>query len=224
MVKRTLVTGDIHGGLKALEQVLERAGTGKDDRLIFLGDYVDGWSDSSGIIGFLNDLSLKNECVFIMGNHDYFHLRELEEQKNSEINPDIKFFRKCCSYYIDEENRLFVHAGFLSKKGVLKEKDQKELFNNRTFWRQAYALYKSEVPWKNWPETYKLYKEVYIGHTPTLKYGSYSPMHCGNVWNMDTGASYDGPLSMMDIDSREIWRSEPVYLLYPSERGKKQVD
>ena len=38
---RTLVIGDIHGGLKALEQVLERANVTPEDKLIFLGDYVD---------------------------------------------------------------------------------------------------------------------------------------------------------------------------------------
>ena len=42
-MSRTLVVGDIHGGLKALEQALERANVTDKDKLIFLGDYVDGW-------------------------------------------------------------------------------------------------------------------------------------------------------------------------------------
>ncbi len=41
-MERTLIIGDIHGACKGLEQVLERAGLTADDRLIFLGDYVDG--------------------------------------------------------------------------------------------------------------------------------------------------------------------------------------
>lgn len=41
---RTLVIGDIHGGLKGLQQVLENVVLQKDDHLIFLGDLVDGWS------------------------------------------------------------------------------------------------------------------------------------------------------------------------------------
>lgn len=40
-MKRTLVIGDIHGGLKALIQVLERVEVKQNDRLIFLGDYVE---------------------------------------------------------------------------------------------------------------------------------------------------------------------------------------
>ena len=51
-MKRTLAIGDIHGGLKALKQVLERANVNENDKLIFLGDYVDGWSESSQVIQF----------------------------------------------------------------------------------------------------------------------------------------------------------------------------
>ena len=50
---RTLVVGDIHGGLLALEQVLERALVTIDDTLIFLGDYVDGWGQSPDVLDFL---------------------------------------------------------------------------------------------------------------------------------------------------------------------------
>ena len=50
---RTLVIGDIHGGLKALHQVVERANITKDDHLIFLGDYVDGWSESAQVLQYL---------------------------------------------------------------------------------------------------------------------------------------------------------------------------
>jgi serine/threonine protein phosphatase 1 len=69
-MKRTLVFGDIHGGLKALLQLLERIDHAENDRFIFLGDYVDGWSESKQLIDFLIDLSQKRECIFIKGNHD----------------------------------------------------------------------------------------------------------------------------------------------------------
>jgi serine/threonine protein phosphatase 1 len=55
-MKRTFVIGDIHGGLKALKQVLQNAAVTKEDTLIFLGDYVDGWSESVQVISFLIDL------------------------------------------------------------------------------------------------------------------------------------------------------------------------
>lgn len=67
---RTLAIGDIHGGFKALIQVLEKAGVTEKDTLIFLGDYVNGWSGSSRVIQFLIELSGRQECIFIKGNHD----------------------------------------------------------------------------------------------------------------------------------------------------------
>ena len=56
-MKRILVFGDIHGGLRALVQLLDRAKINPNDRLIFLGDYVDGWSESAQLISFLTELS-----------------------------------------------------------------------------------------------------------------------------------------------------------------------
>ena len=70
MTKRTLVIGDIHSGLKALEQVLLRAEVSSTDRLIFLGDYVDGWSTAVETVDFLMDFEKTHECVFLRGNHD----------------------------------------------------------------------------------------------------------------------------------------------------------
>ena len=64
-MKRTLVIGDIHGGLRALIQVLEKANVTQNDTLIFLGDYVDGWSESPQVIDFLIGLSQKQNCIFI---------------------------------------------------------------------------------------------------------------------------------------------------------------
>jgi serine/threonine protein phosphatase 1 len=54
---RTLVIGDIHGGLRALHQILERAKVTTKDTLIFLGDYVDGWSQSPQVLDFIIDLN-----------------------------------------------------------------------------------------------------------------------------------------------------------------------
>ena len=67
---KTFVIGDIHGGLKALIQVLEKANPKKKDRLIFLGDFVDGWSESMEVIDYLIKLNHKFSCIFLRGNHD----------------------------------------------------------------------------------------------------------------------------------------------------------
>ena len=41
-----------------------------NDKLIFLGDYVDGWSESAATIQFLIEIAEKHDCILIKGNHD----------------------------------------------------------------------------------------------------------------------------------------------------------
>lgn len=148
-MKRTLVIGDIHGGFKALIQVLERAKVTPDDTLMFLGDYVDGWSESAQTIQYLIELSEKQECVFILGNHDLWCKLWLEKGATNPIwlahggkgtresyiktgsltqESHRKFFNELKNYHIDNDNRLFVHAGFTSMHGVEKEYNENDFY------------------------------------------------------------------------------------------------
>ena len=52
-MSRTIVIGDIHGALKALDQFIIKIAPENQDRIIFLGDYVDGWSESTQVIQYL---------------------------------------------------------------------------------------------------------------------------------------------------------------------------
>lgn len=61
---RTLVIGDIHGAYLPLMQALDRARISPLDTLIFLGDYVDGWSQSPEVIEYLINLRSSYNCIF----------------------------------------------------------------------------------------------------------------------------------------------------------------
>ena len=61
-----------------------------------------------------------------------------------------------------------------------------------------------------YPKRLTLYKEIYIGHTPTLNYGSVQPMCRHHIWNLDTGAGFIGRVTLMDIETKEYWQSDPV--------------
>ncbi len=37
------------------------------------------------------------------------------------------------------------------------------------------------------------------------------------MWNLDTGAGFTGPLTLMDVDSKVYWQSDEVHTLYPGE-------
>lgn len=239
---KTVVIGDIHGGLKALEQVIEKANLPSDSRYIFVGDYVDGWSQSAEVVSFLLKFSQENKCVFIRGNHDDLLYRYLStgesnpmwlsqggnssiesysQLSKSELEIHLQFFQNLDNYYIDPENRLFVHAGFTNQQGPQNEYYKNLVYWDRTLWEMVCAMDTSlnkESP--NYPKRLKLFKEIFIGHTPVTRVGFKIPAHYANVWNVDTGAAYKGKLSMLDVDSKELWQSDPVYTLYPKEKGR----
>jgi len=43
------------------------------------------------------------------------------------------------------------------------------------------------------------------------------------VWNLDTGSCFDGKLSMINIDTEEIFQSDVVKELYPDEKGRNET-
>lgn len=238
---RTLVIGDIHGGYRALIQVLQRADVTEKDTLIFLGDYVDAWSESPELLDFLIELGQKQRCIFIRGNHDDLLLEWFGGAENklwhenggtstieayntvSEANKKrhIDFLEKLQNYYLDDENRLFVHAGFTHLNGVTYEYYPKMFFWERTLWESALSLNPALTPEDTlYPKRFKLYKEIYIGHTPVTRIGETTPQNRANVWNVDTGAAFKGKLTILDIATKEYWQSDSLPELYPGEIGR----
>lgn len=241
-MNRTLVVGDIHGGLKGLVQVMERAKITSADTLIFLGDYVDGWSESAPTIQFLIDLSKKHQCLFIKGNHDYWceiYLKEgipnetwllhggastlanYQRLSAQEKTVHLTFLEGMKLYHIDHKDRLFIHAGFTSMKGPQQEFYPSNYFWDRTLWEMALAM-NNQIKSDSviYPKRLKLFTEIYIGHTPTIHFESDTPMNAMNVWNLDTGAAFTGKLTIMDIDTKEFWQSDSLTELYPMEKGR----
>ena len=236
MEAKVLVIGDVHGACRALKQVLEKVGLNKGDSLIFIGDYVDGWPESAEVIDYLIRLANEFSSVFIKGNHDVLCASWLlgnETDVNWLENKDepmiksyegisderrklhLDFFSSLKDYYIDPENRLFVHAGFTSMKGPEEEFFASNFSNDRTLLETALAL-RGNVAMNPmfYPKRLRLFREIFVGHTPTTKYGITTPIHAGNLWDVDTGASYHGRISVMDINTKEFWQSDLVESLY----------
>ena len=59
------------------------------------------------------------------------------------------------------------------------------------------------------------YKEVLIGHTTIWRH-SKLPMRVGRVVFMDTGGGFEGVLSLMNVDTYEVYQSDLVSTLYPN--------
>jgi serine/threonine protein phosphatase 1 len=240
-MKRTLIFGDIHGGLKSLEQVLERASVTTEDKLIFLGDYVDRYPDSFGVIEKLIELSSTNECIFIRGNHDQWFLECLStyspsnriwkltggsETIRSYVNSDHskfeshkKFLEKTVLYY-EEGRTLFVHGGFTNSHSIQKEPYESNFYWDRTLWESAVLLQEvleHNKLFVNIPKRFTLYDKIFIGHTCTLNHGQDKPMQSYSVVNIDTGGGFsNGRLTCYSLHDDLYWQSDRMSQLYPS--------
>jgi serine/threonine protein phosphatase 1 len=239
---KKFVIGDLHGSNKALLQVLEKSGFDKEsDLLISLGDIADGWNEVPECVDTL--LSIKN-LISIRGNHDvwvydwfeygktpilwteqggqatldaYVRTEKLIEESHKE------FWKNQIDWYIDDENRLFIHAGWDYMEGfphgatlpVNAGSIAKECHWDRSLLKGAYSAFGD----KNCKGRFKAldqFKEIYIGHTAM----NGEPKQFNNLWNMDTGAGWNGQLTIMDINSKEFWQSDFTTVLHPGERGR----
>ncbi|MFM1878722.1 MAG: hypothetical protein RLZZ241_1588 [Bacteroidota bacterium] len=241
-VPRKLVFGDIHGGLLALEAVLDQIQPKEEDEFIFLGDYVDGWSQAYETIEYLIGFSANYSCRLLRGNHDDLLLGWLREgvenplwlnsgglasQRSYESigvkdrQRHIVFLEQLLDYHLDSENRLFVHAGFTNLRGVEHEYISKNFYWDRTLWETALSLDpRLKRSDSRYPSRLQHYSEIFIGHTPVSRIGKVQPHRAANVWNVDTGAAFQGPLSVMEVQNKLLWQSKPVHLYYPGETGR----
>lgn len=257
--RRTLVISNISGGLKALQQCLLASKYNQaTDKLIFLGDYVGKLGHNPETIEALLwfKRTAKFPPVFIEGDTDRWTKDWLKTGKanlywlgtngkevvkqyiKSQYLADpnhLEFFQYSKPFYVDDENRLFVHAGFDSEKGVGNAYYTTSYYFNQSLWRSSVSNPKEYYVTKRGSvkqfRSY-LYKEIFIGHVPTIDsaYTKYTPEtkhykgHIGhlidkpmkrrNIYNINTGAEFGFPLTIMDIDSKQIWQSKPTREIY----------
>jgi len=166
--------------------------------------------------------------TYILGNHDLWTYEwmltgkaesiwlsqggEATVKSYSEGVPPshVIFFNKALPYFLDN-NRLFVHAGIDSRQPLEKQGLDTFIWD-RTLVHQALELYARKVEKK-----LTSFDEVYVGHTPILLK---HPIVSGGIWLMDTGAGWSGVLSMMNVDTKEVFVSDPVPELYPGVAGR----
>ena len=166
-------------------------------RFIFVGDYINKGPDSKKVLDFLKKLNLKFECVFILGNHEFFLLnsnlykRELAEKggnitlKNFQLNTfdelskhllqEYDFiFKKFKLYYIISDY-VVSHSGINPRKIKLplNHMDMSDFLFNRIDFLKYNKKYLNK------------YKFIF-GHTAFN-----SVFYDGVKIGIDTGACYD---------------------------------
>jgi serine/threonine protein phosphatase 1 len=145
------------------------------------------------------------------------------------------FFRNQALYYIDDQNRCFVHGGF-NRHNDFKGQGKHVYCWDRDLWMSAMSF--SAIDKKYGFRMKDKFIEVFIGHTATTNWETNEtktdagivlpagnpidyPIKAANIWNMDTGAGWDGRLTIMDVDTKEYFQSDLVEQLYKGEKGRK---
>lgn len=205
---RNLAFGDVHGCLTALDTVLTIVQPQKDDRLFFLGDYVDRGPDSRGVIDRILQLSQEHEVLCLTGNHEIMMLTAREdvgmyhswlgyggeETLQSYLDEDSQtpsinrvpwqhwdFLESTCRPYFETEHFIFVHANVLPEV-PLDRQDEATLFWNK---------FTNRGPHRSG-------KRVICGHS-SQKSGL--PLDVGHSVVIDTWVYGEGWLTCLDIES-----------------------
>lgn len=232
---RIYAIGDIHGYRAELERAhrliaADRARVGDDGaQVVHLGDLCDRGPDTRGVIDFLLAGAARGEpWITLKGNHDRLMSYFLEDEPRidpymlvgwSWFNDGVGGIETLASYgvAVAKKERLYqlherardavpeTHKAFLAALPTSYETDEL-LF--------VHAGIRPGVPLDEQTETDLLWirtefhddkrdhgKLVIHGHTPVK-----TVTHYGNRLNIDTGAGYGRPISVVVIEGHKVWR------------------
>ena len=224
--QRLLVMGDIHGHYEKMLKVLALCEYDPaKDRLVLLGDYVDRGPASSRVVKAVVQL-VKAGAVALYGNHEDLMLQALNKRQSGRIpaaaidqwyanggeitlngyraesttlDAHLDFFATLPRWY-EEKGFLFVHAGI--RPGILTAQQSPQ---DLIWIREPYIL------------NYGGPQDVVTGHTPTSYIGRYElfpditdftkPLIKEHKIFLDTGAAWGGPLTVMELHSKQYWQA-----------------
>ena len=211
---KSFIVGDVHGCLEMLKRLIDKIEWNpSDDRLIFIGDYIDRGEDPKGVVDFVLKLREDSPSVqCLIGNHeqmllDYLSdvdpenyifngglstLRSYKEVRRSERDPLIPSFHldffSSLLPMIELEQYYIVHAGF---RPNIRIEDQ-DLID--MVWIRDGFIYSD----------YDFGKLVIFGHTPFD-----SPMIMKNKVGIDTGAVYGNCLTCLELPEKRFHSISP---------------
>ncbi len=220
------IIGDVHSNVVELKKLLEQLKLKENDKLVFLGDYVDKNINTKETLEILWFLNKTYECVFIKGNHEYAWERYLnhgeyfrqdfllkygstEALRQYAKNPEelilkndiknIKIFLKSYLELIKITYDYYLIDKYLAiHAGLLKEQlGQKKIKMQEL----NYFLRKDKIDFDN------LYLDKYIivaGHS----YLSDEPLVEKGYINIDLGAGFGGYMGALDSEGNKIIRSD----------------
>ncbi|MDR1576783.1 MAG: serine/threonine protein phosphatase [Deltaproteobacteria bacterium] len=203
---RIFAVGDIHGCRLKLDRLLAKIDWRPEnqEKLIFLGDYIDRGPDSFGVVETVLGLQSLHpqEIIFLKGNHEQMFTNfitgreELTLTSNGvawtmksylENNPfplaHFQFYQDLLLYY-ETAHHIFAHAGLRPRVPLERQREIDLLWIREEFLESDYDFGKTVV----------------FGHTPFRQ-----PFICPGRAGLDTGAVFGGPLTCLEVQSGELY-------------------
>jgi serine/threonine protein phosphatase 1 len=229
--------GDIHGNYKALLQAIDRSPFNpQEDRLITIGDYLDGgWHIE--IIPIIEYLNLLPNWIGLIGNHDSWmydaiHNSAMTANKNWLLHGAKQTLHNLGIQYVVFDELIYLRnypptivSDFLESLSLYFIDDDDHVFlhggwNNpeqrleeseTVLGDRLHELYWDRNLWRDaLAREFFPHNKVFIGHTSAMT----NPEKRGNIWNLDSAATHGGPITIMDADTEEYWQSDPTSVLY----------
>ena len=208
---RLIAIGDIHGHYEKLVRLVDKIQPLQEDRIIFLGDYIDRGPASYQVVEYIINFKTNfKKTVTLMGNHEEYVINRMN--KKCDEHTDIlwrvfdggratlnsyekfnKIFENHLNFYsnllisFETDEYFFCHAGI--RPGTpLKNQNKQDLINIRDDFFESDEMFE---------------KIIVHGHTITK---NEKPEILNNRINIDTGCAYKGPLTAIQIPEMIIWQ------------------
>lgn len=207
---RTIAIGDIHGCAQALAVLLDMVSPAVDDRIVFLGDYIDRGPDSRGVLEQVLELRQRCDVIALLGNHETMLIESLQKGNPlsfwvaqcggsatlssyggalRNIPPAHVEFLTSCRRFFETSSHLFVHANYHANQPLEEQSDEMLLWQHL-----SWAV----------PEPHRSGKRVIVGHTPQR---TGKILDLGHLLCIDTACFAGGWLTALDVDSGQSWQA-----------------
>ena len=217
MGSRFFIVGDIHACPRELETLLTALELQPEDRLVFLGDYVDRGTDARAVVDLLLGMKADEVChmTFLKGNHEDMFLEFLGyEGRYGEAflvnggNATIRsyglppnLFGKDAAALLPQEHLDF----YLSLDTMLIEGETLCVHAGLNPVRSLDEQHEEELLWIRQEfifHPHPFAHTVVFGHTPHREVLFDLPFKVG----IDTGLVYGGKLSCLEVTEKSLFQ------------------
>jgi serine/threonine protein phosphatase 1 len=207
---RTIAIGDIHGCSAALDALIHAIRPRPEDMIVTLGDYINRWPDSRGVLDRRIDRSRRCRLVPILGNHDQMLLEARSGAhprtwigmgglatldsygpgRDLSLIPEAHFeFLGRCRDYFETDTHIFVHANY---------------FPDIPMGEQEVGMLRWESLREMTPGSHESGKTVIVGHT-SQKTGEI--LDLGHLVCIDTYCHGGGWLTALEVGTGQVWQA-----------------